>query len=273
MEMLGILLYLTTALLYGALGFYFWRTRWHEGRASGDERSWERYAIVVPLALHGWLLSNSVTSAEGLQMGVGNALSAIAWMAVALYLIADVVYPFDGLQTFVAPVAAVCSLMPLVFAPVHPLPNTELIAFKAHVIIAMLAYGLFTIAALHGLLMTLVERRLHSEPLAPALKSFPPLLTMERLLFQIIVVAFVLLTLTLVSGVFFSEELFGKPVVFNHKTVFAFISWGIFAALLAGRALYGWRGRVAVRWVLTGFVMLLLAYVGSKFVLEVILQR
>jgi ABC-type uncharacterized transport system permease subunit len=96
---------------------------------------------------------------------------------------------------------------------------------------------------------------------------------METLLFRIIGAGFVLLTLALASGVLFSEEIFGKPMTFSHKTLFAWLSWIIFAALLAGRSTYGWRGRVAVRWTLAGFLTLVLAYVGSKFVLEVVLGR
>jgi len=96
---------------------------------------------------------------------------------------------------------------------------------------------------------------------------------MEELLFRIIWVGFILLTLTLISGAVFSEEVFGQPIKLTHKTLFGFISWGVFAALLTGRKLYGWRGRIAIRWTLIGFVILLLAYLGSKFVLEVILQR
>jgi ABC-type uncharacterized transport system permease subunit len=83
----------------------------------------------------------------------------------------------------------------------------------------------------------------------------------------------VLLTLTLATGVLFSEEIFGKALRFNHKTVFAILSWLIFGGLLVGRWRYGWRGRKALRWTLAGFVALLLAYVGSRFVLEVILGR
>jgi ABC-type uncharacterized transport system permease subunit len=86
-------------------------------------------------------------------------------------------------------------------------------------------------------------------------------------------VAFVFLTLTLITGIAFSEEIFGRALRFDHKTVFAVASWLIFAALLAGRWRYGWRGRTAVRWTLSGFVTLLLAYVGSRFVLEVLLGR
>jgi len=145
--------------------------------------------------------------------------------------------------------------------------------FRFHLLIAMLAYSFFTIASLHVLLMALLERRLHDGALNHVLQKLPPLLTMEALLFRIIWAGFALLTLTVGSGVFFSEELFGKPAPMNHKTVFGFISWFIFAALLAGRHVYGWRGRKAVRWTLAGFLALVLAYIGSRFVLEVILGR
>jgi ABC-type uncharacterized transport system permease subunit len=123
------------------------------------------------------------------------------------------------------------------------------------------------------LLMALLERRLHDGTLPRVLQQMPPLLTMEKLLFRIIWAGFILLTLTLVSGVIYSEELLGKAARFNHKTVFGVLSWIIFAALLSGRTIYGWRGRVAVRWTLAGFLALVLAYIGSRFVLEVILGR
>ena len=96
---------------------------------------------------------------------------------------------------------------------------------------------------------------------------------MEGLLFHLIFSAFVLLTLVLGSGILFSEEIFGKPLIFDHKTLFGVASWLVFAALLLGRRIYGWRGRVALRWTITGFVFLLLAYVGSRFVTEVLLGR
>ena len=142
-----------------------------------------------------------------------------------------------------------------------------------NLVIALLAYSLFTIASLHVLMMAMMERGLHRGNLPRFLQGLPPLLTMEQLLFRIIAAGFVLLTLTLASGILFSEALFGKPMSFTHKTVFGILSWIIFAALLAGRALYGWRGRVAMRWTLAGFLSLVLAYIGSKFVLEVLLQR
>jgi ABC-type uncharacterized transport system permease subunit len=214
-----------------------------------------------------------VFAADGMHLGVGNAISAIVWLTVVIYWLGNIVYGVEGLQAMMMPVAALCVLLPTVFPTVRALPNTELAAFKAHLVIAMLAYSLFTIASLHVLLMALLERRLHGGELPAALQKLPPLLTMETLLFRIITAGFVLLTLTLASGIVFSEELFGKPIPFNHKSVFGVLSWLIFAALLGGRRLYGWRGRIAVRWTLTGFLMLVLAYIGSKFVLEVLLGR
>jgi ABC-type uncharacterized transport system permease subunit len=103
--------------------------------------------------------------------------------------------------------------------------------------------------------------------------TLPPLLTLEKLLFRVIAAAFLFLTLTLATGIAFSETLFGRALRADHKTVFAVLSWLTFGLLLAGRWLYGWRGRTATRWTLTGFVLLILAYVGSRFVLEVVLHR
>jgi ABC-type uncharacterized transport system permease subunit len=270
--------HLVNALLYAALAYYFWRTRWAQDvdtrSTASSTSSLEHYAVLVPLGLHTVLLTQSVFSAHGLYLGVGNAISAILWLTVLIYWIGNFFYKLEGLQSLVLPVAAVASFLPALFPSLRPLPNTEFAAFSFHLLISMLAYSLFTIASLHVLLMALIERRLHDAgALSQALQRLPPLLAMETLLFRIIWAGFILLTLTLASGVVFSEDLFGKPARFNHKTVFGVLSWFIFAALLAGRQVYGWRGRVAVRWTLAGFLSLVLAYIGSKFVLEVILGR
>lgn len=273
-----ILPYVVSALLYGALAFYFWRTRWAvagaENLEPGPTRG-EHYAVLVPLGLHGLLLAQSLFGGDGLYLGVGNAVSAILWLTVVIYWLGNFHYRLDGLQALVLPLAACAVLLPVLLPATHALPNTQLVTFKIHLLIAMLAYSLFTIASLHVLLMALLEKRLHDGTLTHGnvLQKLPPLLTMESLLFRIIWAGFILLTLTLASGVVFSEALFGKAATFNHKTVFGAVSWIIFAALLGGRHIYGWRGRVAVRWTLAGFLTLVLAYIGSKFVVEVILGR
>ena len=122
-------------------------------------------------------------------------------------------------------------------------------------------------------MMAVAEKRLPAARLTRAFASLPPLLTMETLLFRLIGIAFVLLTLTLGSGILFSEALFGKAFRLDHKTVFAIVSWCIFASLLVGRHAWGWRGKKALYWTLSGFVALMLAYVGSRFVAEVLLSR
>jgi ABC-type uncharacterized transport system permease subunit len=109
--------------------------------------------------------------------------------------------------------------------------------------------------------------------MARFLDRLPPLLAMETVLFRLITAGFALLTATLASGVFFSEQTFGRPLRFDHKSVFTIAAWLVFGGLLAGRVFFGWRGRTALRWTLIGFAMLMLAYVGSRFVLEVLLGR
>jgi len=269
-----ILLYGAAFLLYAALAFHFWRTRWRGASAPVLAR-WERAAILAPLALHTWLIYDMLWLQPELRFGFGQALSMTLWLAVIIYWIESRFLELEGMQAPVLALAAVCVALPAVFpglaSPASAVMHS--VEFRLHLAVAMSAYGLFTIAALHALLMTLMERRLHGGAIAGPLAALPPLLTMERLLFRVILAGFAFLTLTVVTGIAFSETLFGKAMKFDHKTVFAIASWFIFAALLAGRYLYGWRGRTALRWTLAGFVALLLAYVGSRFVLEVILQR
>ncbi len=257
---------------YGVLAAYFWRAQM---RGEGDvlSRGLAGHLVLIPLALHGYLLAQDIFSEGGFDLGVLNALSLIVWLTLLVYWVARFFYPIGGLQALVLPLAAVAMLLPELFPSDHPLANTNLFAFKAHITAAMLAYSLFSIAMLHAVLISQVEKRLHHASLPRVLRSLPPLLTMETLLFHIIGIGFVLLTLTLASGVLFSEEIFGRPWQFSHKILFGFLSWGVFAVLLWGHRFYGWRGRIAVRWTVSGFAFLLLAYLGSKFVLEVLLRR
>lgn len=274
--MTDVSLYFITSLLYAALGLHAWSgkrlVRANTGavdQSSGGE-GWQRFAAPVVLALHAALLYRSLFTPAGLELGLGNALSLIAWVSVLIYWIGSFRYPLGFMQTLVLLLAAVLALLPYLLPGAKAVSYGGMTAFRVHLVIALLAYGLFTLAALHAVLMALLERRLHDGNLPPLLRGMPSLLTMEKMLFQMILAGFILLTATLLSGIFFSERLFGKPLQFTQKNVFAFLSWGIFAALLAGRQTYGWRGRVAVRWTLAGFAALLLAYVGSKIALEVI---
>ena len=257
--------------MYVGLAWHFWNTRWRRASTRRGLSTWERAAILAPLALQGWLLYQGIFARE-LRFGFAPALSVMMFLGVALYWIESLFYDLEGMQPLVLPLAAVAVPLPAVFPGLASAgAHADAAAFKLHLALAMVAYSLFMIALLHATLMALVERRLHQK--GSFFAGLPPLLTLEQLLFRVIAAAFVFLTLTLATGIVFSETLFGRALQADHKTIFAILSWLTFGLLLAGRVLYGWRGRTALRWTLSGFVLLVFAYVGSRFVLEVLLHR
>jgi ABC-type uncharacterized transport system permease subunit len=302
---MDIVLYALTALLYGGLAVAGWRSHRHatarpmlesvppmpaasSASAASGMSTAGRALLFVALLAHGVLLHTTIFPQNAMVFGFAFALSAMFWLGAGIYWIESFFFPLDGLRLLVLPLACVASLMPLAFNGVRVLPYSAAPLFKLHFLIANIAYGLFAIAALHAILMLLVERRLHALRGSTAqrhagaagngwlvgwLDTLPPLLTLEKLLFRLIGAGFILLTLTLVSGILFSEQLVDRALRLDHKTVFAILSWVMFGALLTARKVSGWRGRAALRWVLASFVALLLAYVGSRFVFEVLLHR
>ncbi|MEM5343918.1 cytochrome C assembly family protein [Paraburkholderia azotifigens] len=310
---MDIVLYALTALLYGGLAVAGWRAHRQAaaapvlesvpplsaaaplpvgGRglagASASMSMTTRVVLLAALLAHGVLLHTTIFPHDAMVFGFAFALSAMFWLGAGIYWIESFFFPLDGLRLLVLPLACIASLMPLVFNGVHVLSYAADPLFKLHFLIANIAYGLFVIAALHAVLMLLVERRLHAMRggalarqsaaagngwLSSWLDTLPPLLTLETLLFRLIGAGFVLLTLTLVSGILFNEQLLDRALQLDHKTVFALLSWVMFGALLTARKVSGWRGRAALRWVLASFAALLLAYVGSRFVFEVLLHR
>ena len=286
-----IVIHVVASALYAALALHFWQTRWRvqperwraqpEASAAAPSglrtglRSWERAAIVLPLALHGVLLYAEMFARPDIRFGFAYALSVMLWLTVLFYWLESFIYDLDAMQPPALALAALSVPLPALFPGHVGGAYAASFAFRLHLVLAMLAYSLFTIAILHAVLMAVAERRLHLKAggAGVGLGALPPLLTLERLLFRLIGAAFVLLTLTLATGFGFSETLFGRAMRFDHKTVFGILSWFTFGGLLAGRWLHGWRGRTALRWTLSGFVLLILAYIGSRFVLEVLLGR
>jgi ABC-type uncharacterized transport system permease subunit len=246
-----------------------------------QQRRMVAVSTAVAWLFHGAALSVLVIEPEALRLGFATMLSAALWLSVAAYWLENRKLPVDGLRRLVLPFAAITTLLPLAFpGTLIPLAGKSQ-WFSWHIAVSTLAYGALTIAAFQAVLMAMQESRLHSLAsavtqrswLSGALDRLPALLTMERLLFRMITIGFVLLTLTMLSGIFFSEQVFGKPFRFEHKTVFTLLSWLLFGALLTGRQWRGWRGKTALSFTLTGFATLLFAYVGSRFVLEVVLHR
>lgn len=155
----------------------------------------------------------------------------------------------------------------------HGHVNAEALDWRLqlHAWCALLAYATLAIAALLAITLWLQERALRRREFHGWLRALPPLVELESLLFRTITVGFILLTATLLTGVLFVENLFAQHLV--HKTVLSVLSWLAFGALLLGRWRRGWRGATAVRWTLTAMALLVLAFFGSKFVLELILGR
>jgi ABC-type uncharacterized transport system permease subunit len=269
--------------LYVAVAALYLLVAWREW---GDQRpgsvrapAWHAMVLGLAVVLHGTLLWHGMFESGELRFGFAHALSATLWITALIVCVETVFSPSRGMFLLVLPLTAIAVLLPTLFPGAIVGKSSGSPLFQVHLLLAILAYSLLTIAAIHALLMATMERRLHGEAaggsgrLAFVIDRLPPLLAMEGVLFRLIAVGFILLTATLVSGIFFSEQLFGRPLRLDHKTVFAIASWIVFAGLLIGRMVFGWRGRTALRWTLTGFVMLMLAYVGSHFVLEVLLQR
>ena len=272
-----LLLYFSTAGCWLLLSGVAWRASRPALAAGPAPRIDTRLEIVlvpVALVLHGMLLYRRVMAPDGLDLGVANAVSMLVWLTVLIYWLASLAFQsLSGILGLVAPAALLAVLLQAIIPTRHVVTYGGDPLFALHFAIAMLGYSLFIVATVHALVMLAEEKWLHRGVLPPFLRSLPPLLEMEALLFRILLAAFVMLTLTVVSGVFFSEQMFGKPLTFTHKIVFAILSWLIFGGLLAGRYFRGWRGRTAVNWTLAGSTALLLAYVGSKVVLELILKR
>jgi ABC-type uncharacterized transport system permease subunit len=228
--------------------------------------------------LHGAALWIDVMLPGTLRIGFATMLSSALWISVGAYWLENQNYPLEGLRRIVMPSAAVAVALQAAFPGALVVMAGRSPMLGWHIAIATLAYSTLTIAAFHAVLMALQESRLHTRDnqggfLASALDQLPALLTMEKLLFRLIAFGFVLLSLTVLSGVVFSEELFGRALKWDHKSVFTLLSWVLFAVLLAGRQFRGWRGKTALSFTLAGFATLLLAYVGSRFVLEVVLHR
>ncbi|WP_255532532.1 inner membrane protein YpjD [Polynucleobacter sp. UK-Kesae-W10] len=237
--------------------------------------------ILLILVIHGVDLHESVFTPQGFVFGFAQDLSLIAWVGLAFYWFQSWFLPISSLRWLAVLFALICSLLPSLFPGTLISPKAVSDPwFKGHFIVATIAVGLLSLAAMHAMLMSVQDRALHRQlaivpnsRVAHWLEDLPPLMTMESLLFNLLYVGFALLSLTVFSGLLFSQTLFGKPLVFDHKTIFALVSWFLFAGLLLARWRVGLRGRAAIRWVLSAYTALLLAYVGSRFVLEVILQR
>lgn len=225
--------------------------------------------------LGAWLV-HALSLAEGLfgqppRFGFAPALSMTIWLMLAVAAVENRLIPRLNTGVTLAGLGVVAVLLPLAF-PGSSYPTVASPWLPLHWALGIASYGLFTAAVIHAWLMLQAEKRLRN---ADEQDTGVPLLTLERLTFRFVQAGFLLLSASLMAGWYFAETLYGSDLrsVLNHKTVFSMLAWLTFAALLIGRARQGWRGRRAVHVLYVGAGFLLLSYLGSRFVLEVVLGR
>jgi ABC-type uncharacterized transport system permease subunit len=228
-----------------------------------------RMALLAAWLLHGLVLAVGLAG-DPPRFGFAPALSVTAWLVLTVYAVERQLFPQLEARWALSGLGAAAVLLALFF-PGTPLHVSASPWLPLHWALGIASYGLFAAAVVHAWLMMRAERhiRVAADPQAGL-----PLLTLERLTFRFATAGFILLSATLLAGVFFSEKLYGYGTFkWDHKTVFSILAWVVFAFLLLGRYRFGWRGRKAVRVLYIGSILLLLAYAGSRFVLEVILRR
>ncbi len=229
-------------------------------------------AVLLGLAavvLHGLVLQEDVIAAEGIDLGFFTILSLVTAIMALVVMISALRAPIENLGIGVLPLAALALLLELL-----PLPEGQTLlrsgpVMEYHVVLSLLAFSLLAIAAFQAGLLAILDRRLRRHDATGFVQVLPPLETMERLLFQLIILGMVFLTMALLLGFVALDNMFAQHLV--HKTVLSLLAWVIFAALLWGRCRYGWRGRLVVRWTLVGTLALVLAYFGTTLVLELVL--
>lgn len=219
---------------------------------------------------HGVSVYHTLHHADGIDLGFFSISSLIGWLITALVIGSSLRQRIDNLFIGVLPFAtlsvAAAGLLPS--AGVYKPYESGLIV---HILLSILAYSIFSLAAVQAILLLMQQRALKQHHTLGLVSSLPPLQVMERLLFEMLWVGFTLLSVALISGWLFVDNLFAQHLV--HKTLLSLLAWIIFAILLAGRQLMGWRGMVAIRWTLGGFALLMLGFYGSKLVMEFLLTQ
>ena len=233
----------------------------------------ETSKLLIPgflgLIAHAFVLYISMVSPIGINLGFYNALSLIGAFITLFTLASALRHPVEILGILMMPIASLVIALDLSHTTTHLLPPGSSNGLLFHVLSSLIAYSVLSLAALHAILLSIQNSFLHSHQPGGFIRLLPPLKTMESLLFETIIIGFICLSISLASGLVFLEDMFAQRIA--HKTVLSIFAWCVFAILLSGHWFLGWRGRTATRWTLGGFISLMLAYFGSKFVLEVVL--
>jgi len=241
----------------------------HAGR-EGVKRVGVTLAVLGTL-LHAWAFALDLIALGGPSADFFSALSVASLMIVAVMMISLLRYPLVELLPLALPGAAFMVLHKAILSP-DPVPlETGSAILDVHVTASMIAYSLLSIAAITALVIAILHNLLHRHKGAALIEILPPLVVMEKLLFKMIWAGWIVLSVGLATGLLFIDDLFAQHLA--HKTILSIISWLVFGLLLVGRWRFGWRGMRVVRLCLIGMAVLVLAYFGSKAVLELLLDR
>lgn len=237
---------------------------------AADGQRWPAQALTAAWVLHGLVLlvGADVLSGEGgLRLGFAPVLSFTLWLVLLVHGLESRLMPVVQLRRLLAWCGAAAVMLAWLFpGEVRAVAHSRWAPL--HWVLGLTSYGLFGAAVLHALMLDAADQRLRGKAAGPATALGLPLLKLERLTFRFVEAGFVVLTLALALGLVSPNWAWR-----DHKTVLSLLGWATFAALIAGRLWRGWRGRQATRWLYAGTLLLLLAYVGSRFVLEVLLHR
>lgn len=230
----------------------------------------QRIALLIGWLAHGAAIvvdsTGLLSPSTGARFGFATALSATLWLVVVVYGIESRFVPMRGVRGTLALLGMVAVALAWIF-PAEIRSTSTSVWAPLHWVLGIASYGLFGAAVLHASMLSAAERQLRGKG-TPAKAAGIPLLSLERLTFRFVAAGFGVLSAALLLGIWFAS-----PWRWDHKSVFSTLGWLVFAALLAGRHIFGWRGPRATRWLYAGAGLLLLAYVGSRFVLEVLLHR
>ncbi len=253
------------AIALYAAGLHF---HWRRFRTTADTR-WVLIFVVAGLLCHAIASFTLLITPEGLNFSVVSVSNLVAFMVVLVIAIANLKLPVENLYLFLLPISIFVLIVANLLPSTDPLTNlsTSLIA---HILISLAAYSTLMMAACQSILLAVQERRLKSRD-STSLSLLPPLETMERLLVAMLWTGFALLSGAILSGWLFLEDVFARQVL--HHIVLTSLSWVVYVVFLVGHHFFGWRGMTTVRWTLTAFALLVLGYLGSKFVLEFLLGR
>lgn len=260
---IAFLLYMGTA---GLLGYRIFKL--HEGTASIKVQ----VITIAGFALlaHAVVLVQNIITSSGINLGFYHALSLMCWVIALLIIIVTMLKPVENLFLVFLPVSAIALIIEQVFPSENILSGSATIGLQLHIILSVTAYSMLTISALQSIVLAIQEKQLREKHPVQVMRILPPLQTMEEILVQLIAIGFFLLSLSLATGMMFVEDIFEQHI--SHKTILSILSWFVFGGLLWGRWARGLRGKHLIRWTLSGFTLLVLAYFVPKFVYEILKQ-